>query len=269
MKFTLITGDHLRHLYLADFLYKKNFNFDWIIEKREKQIPLIDKKFNKDIKKLFLKHFKKRAQAEINFFGKQPGKLAIKNIKSTTRVGKNNYDEQIFKVIKNSNNNNLITYGCGLLSQKILKKFSGYKLNIHAGLSPRYRGAATHFWPSYLMEPEYTGVTLHELTKEVDGGNIFHQTSIKVSKNHGIHQNSCLAIREFFFELPKVLNFLSKSKKKIRGIKQLTSGRIWTEKMWSPLTLKLVYGTFNDDINNYCLKNKIIKKIKLKSILKN
>ena len=37
MKFTLITGDHLRHLYLADFLYNNNFKFDWIIEKREKQ----------------------------------------------------------------------------------------------------------------------------------------------------------------------------------------------------------------------------------------
>ena len=214
MKFTLITGDHLRHLYLADFLYNNNFKFDWIIEKREKHIPPIDKKYNKDIKKLFLKHFKKRAQAEIDFFGNKAGNLAKKNIKNIKRINKINYDEQIFKIIKKSKNNNLITYGCGLLSQKILKNFSGYKLNIHAGLSPRYKGAATHFWPSYLMEPEYTGVTLHELTKVVDGGNIFHQTSIKVLKNYGIHQNSCLAIKEFFFELPRVLNFLSKSKKK-------------------------------------------------------
>ena len=108
MKFTLITGDHLRHLYLADFLYNNNFKFDWIIEKREKHIPSIDTKFSKNVQKLSLKHFKKRAQAEIDFFGKQPGKLAIKNIKNTKRVGKNNYDKQIFKIIGNSNNNNLV-----------------------------------------------------------------------------------------------------------------------------------------------------------------
>jgi len=264
MKFTLITGDHPRHLYLADYLYKNDFKFDWIIEKREKHIPSIDKKFNNDIKKLFLKHFKKRAQVETSFFGKSPGKLALKNIKKINRI---NYDEKIFRIIKKFNNKNLITYGCGLLNKKILKNFSGYKLNIHAGLSPRYRGAATHFWPTYLMEPEYTGVTLHELTEEVDGGNIYHQTSIKVLKNYGIHQNSCLAVKEFFIELPKILNFLSKSKKKIIGIKQISSGRIWTEKMWSPLTLKLIYEAFNDSINNFCLKNNKITKPKLKSIL--
>jgi hypothetical protein len=101
----------------------------------------------------------------------------------------------------------------------------------------------------------------------VDGGNIYHQTSIKVLKNYGIHQNSCLAVKEFFIELPKILNFLSKSKKKIIGIKQISSGRIWTEKMWSPLTLKLIYEAFNDSINNFCLKNNKITKPKLKSIL--
>ena len=67
MKFTLITGDHLRHLYLADFLHKRNFKFDWIIEKREKQIPPIEKKYNKDIKKLFLKHLKKELKQRLIF----------------------------------------------------------------------------------------------------------------------------------------------------------------------------------------------------------
>jgi hypothetical protein len=31
--------------------------------------------------------------------------------------------------------------------------------NIHGGLSPWYRGAITHFWPSYMLEPQLTGMS--------------------------------------------------------------------------------------------------------------
>ena len=35
MKFLLITGDHPRHMFIADVLCKNNFSFDWIIEKEK------------------------------------------------------------------------------------------------------------------------------------------------------------------------------------------------------------------------------------------
>ena len=44
-------------------------------------------------------------------------------------------------------------------------------------LSPWYKGTATHFWPSYFLEPEFTGVAIHELSKKIDSGPLVHQVS--------------------------------------------------------------------------------------------
>ena len=73
-----------------------------------------------------------------------------------------------------------------------------------------------HILAIFFLEPEYTGMT-HTLSSRIDGGNIFHQTSIKLNKNYGIHDNSCQAVKEFMFDLPKVINFVSKSHKKNFG----------------------------------------------------
>ena len=45
----LFTGDHLRHKYLVDSFSKVFDDLIWIIEKREKFMPNIDKNFNAEI----------------------------------------------------------------------------------------------------------------------------------------------------------------------------------------------------------------------------
>jgi len=264
MNLTIVTGDHKRHLYFADLLVKNGFTFDWFIEERESALPEPDFQFNREIKKLFNLHFEKRDMSEKLFFVKNPGKLAKKKINNIIKIKKN----LCAKNLKQFKKDCLITYGCGIIKNNILELFSAYKFNIHAGLSPRYRGAATHFWPTYLMEPEYTGVTFHELTEEIDAGNIFHQTSIHINKNDGIHENACKSMIQFFDDLPKLLTFIFNSKEKLNGIKQKTKGRLWTEKMWNPLTLKIIYEIFDDKINKFCLENKNLNKVKLYSVFK-
>ena len=48
----LITGNHPSHKYLVDSFSKTFKNVVWIIEKREKFIPEIDKNFNSEDKKI-------------------------------------------------------------------------------------------------------------------------------------------------------------------------------------------------------------------------
>ena len=78
-----------------------------------------------------------------------------------------------------------------------MKKFKFNKWNIHGGLSPSYKGCITHFWPSYLLEPEFTGMTLHKLTSDIDGGEIIHQTVVNLNKDDGIHENAARCVKEF------------------------------------------------------------------------
>ena len=57
---------------------------------------------------------------------------------------------------------------------------------MHLGLSPRYRGSATLFWPFYFLEPQYCGITFHYLLDEPDAGDIIHQTLADLELNDEI-----------------------------------------------------------------------------------
>ena len=64
---TLLTGDNLRHKYLVDCFSKIFDDLIWIIQKREKFIPSIDKNFNTEIKKLQKTHFEKLFSVRLTY----------------------------------------------------------------------------------------------------------------------------------------------------------------------------------------------------------
>ena len=263
---TIISGNHLRHIFLVKKISKVIPIENWIIQKRQNSLTNSYKKKVK-LTKLEKIHYKKRASAEKFFFtsAEEISHLQINNI---IEIKKENLESKKFiSNIKKLKRSNLITYGCNKINDNVLKLFPGNKWNVHAGLSPWYRGSATHFWPTFLLEPDFTGVTLHNLTNEIDGGEIIHQTKVKLNANDGIHENACRCISDFCTEF---VNLINKDifKKKLKGITQSSSGRIWTKKMWHPYLLNSIYNFYDDKINKFCLNNKNLRKINLKSVLK-
>ena len=265
---TLITGSHKRHMYLVDCFSKIFKDIVWIIERRENFIPEINKDFNTEIQNLQKLHFEKRENAEVEFFTSKAGELSKNSITKIIEINREDISNgKLKKILKETSSEILITYGCHKIPDDLLEVFGSYKWNIHGGLSPWYRGVTTHFWPSYMLEPEYTGMTLHELTKDIDGGNIIHQNVTDIFKKDGIHQNACRVVKSFSDVLPQLLDKNIRKNNKFISIANKTSGRIWTLKMWSPLHLKIIYKVYEDKINQYCLENKKIIKPKIKSIL--
>jgi hypothetical protein len=66
----------------------------------------------------------------------------------------------------------MLIYGTVLISSRILSQARRISLNMHTGISP-YRGADCAFWPLYNEELSMVGATVHECTKDIDGGKIF------------------------------------------------------------------------------------------------
>ena len=267
MKLILITGNHPRHFYLAKKLYKKFDNIFWIIEKREKFIPKTNIK-NLKLKKLYKKHFIKRNKIENKFFGDSKKTKSLKFYKKNY-IDRKKFQISIKSLLKNEKADLLLSFGCSKIDNSILKKKNIKKyLNIHGGLSPDFRGSISNFWPTYLLEPQLTGYTLHKLSNSIDGGEIIFQTSVKLNKNDGIHDSNCRALKTFINYFVKKINI--KSLRKIKGIKQKNFGKIWQKKDWDPKHLDLIYNKYNDKIINYCLKNKFkLKRPKLINVLKN
>lgn len=64
-----------------------------------------------------------------------------------------------------------------------LKIPSRYALNVHPSLLPLYRGAAPINWP-LLNNDKITGVSIAEVTENLDAGDIFYQTQITIRPDH-------------------------------------------------------------------------------------
>lgn len=66
----------------------------------------------------------------------------------------------------------IAVYGTAVLKPETIRKAGTVMLNMHTGISPRYRGTDTVFWPLHNEEPEWVGVTIHVLDEGIDTGPI-------------------------------------------------------------------------------------------------
>ena len=252
MRLLLICGDHPRHRFIANLLIEKKLLTSLIIEERESFKPTINTNYSKKINQLHDLHFRKREDAELEIFGNN--KLKFKN---TLTIKSNEINTTLCHnfVIKEKPDV-VITCGCGILTNKTIDIFPKETWNIHGGLSPWFKGAITHFWPSYFLKPQYTGVTIHYITKKIDAGNIIHQTPAVLEEDDGLHQLSSKSLKLGFLSIVDLLEKY-KVNGKINSINQKSTGKLWLKKDWKPEHLILIYEKFNDKIVNMYLSKTI------------
>ncbi|WP_191253997.1 formyltransferase family protein [Kordiimonas sediminis] len=214
-----------------------------IVEQREEHMPLPPQGLSSDLEKLFIHHFQKRKDAETRFFSSSD----LPRVKTLHVTKEDLNGEAVGSFLQSINPDILLSYGVHMLSEETLSVVHGEKWNIHGGLSPWYRGAITHFWPSYFLAPQMTGMTVHDLTMELDQGDVVHQNAAPLVKGDGIHDLACRAVQGLATELPKLLQVYSE-KKILQKKHHRTSGRLWRSKDWHPSHLRLIYDFYNDRI---------------------
>ena len=150
----------------------------------------------------------------------------------------------------------------------MLARARRYAWNVHGGLSPWYRGVATHFWPSYMLEPQMTGMTLHRTTDQLDGGAIIHQSGVDLVRSDGLHDLAARAVQGFADGLPDLLKHVAAAREPVTGTPQTTVGRLWTVEMWRPEHLVVVYDHYEDRIVDRVLDGALVgREPKLVSVM--
>lgn len=252
MKVIFLTGSHPRHAFMAHKLYEAGHLTHLVVEQRKEHVPTPPDNLSPELKSLFNLHFKKREEAESRFFKNIP----LPDV-PTIHVSREELNtEKTHKFIQEANPDVLISYGVHMLSNETINCCNGHSWNIHGGLSPWYRGCITHFWPSYQLEPQMTGMTLHNLTQQLDAGAIVHQNVAPLVKGDGIHDLACRAVMTMANDLPKVISKLEKEGR-IETKDHKTSGKLWVAKDWRPDHLKLIYEFYNDRIVDLFLSGEI------------
>jgi methionyl-tRNA formyltransferase len=252
MNITFITGSHPRHAYIARKLAETGFLDCLIIEKRESFIPSPPDGIPKSLQQLFIHHFNERERIENEMFDTDDWPDC--EIKVITHKQLNSAETQCF--LKDKNPDLLLSYGCHKLSTKTLECVSGEKWNFHGGLSPWYKGAVTHFWPSYMLEPQMTGMTVHHLTQNLDAGGIIHQCVAELIPKDTLHKLAARAVIKLGDDIPKLLKKLSEQGS-LPSQEHTTTGMIWRGEHWRPEHLKLIYEQYNDQIVDEYLSGNI------------
>ena len=253
MKIVFITGNHPRHAHIARAIAETGYLAHIIVEEREHFIPQPPGHLDKDLSSLFVHHFNERDRVENDIFGA----VTWPDVPSTLISPDELNSSKTHQLLSETKPDLLITYGCHMLTQKTLNCVSGEKWNCHGGLSPWYKGAITHFWPSYMLEPQMTGMTVHDLTEQLDAGDVVHQCAADLCRGDTLHQLAARAVLKLANELPQLIEVALQNNYNLNKKKHTTCGMLWLAAKWRPEHLNLIYKDWQDKIVDAYLDGKI------------
>ena len=259
MKLILFSGTHPRHLFVNRELLKYFSETLVIAMEREPLLPDPPQELTNHDKELFIKHFKNRNIIESKLYGNLKCKKIYENCNVIYTEPQELNTEKISKKIKKFNPDFCFIFGVGIITDPIIKELPKDKINLHLGLSPWYKGGATLFWPFYHLQPQFCGVTFHQISKEADAGEIIHQSSPSLVKGDQIHEVGGKCVMKAVDDLPKIIDHWKKNKR-FNGKKQRIMGRNWIREDFHASQLRLIYDLFNDKIVDYYLAGDLKQK---------
>ena len=182
MKVTLFTSNDLRHNYLINLLSK--FCDELCVIQESKTLFTGKKDENYKVSNTVEEYFKKVNEAQNKIFEEKFVNKNTTNIKSLPILyGELNklslpYLNEFLK------SNIYIVFGSSYIKGKLLKFLVEHKaINIHAGLSPYYRGTDCNFWALYDGNPHLVGATIHLLSQGLDSGPLLYHAMSNLKTN--------------------------------------------------------------------------------------
>jgi folate-dependent phosphoribosylglycinamide formyltransferase PurN len=72
----------------------------------------------------------------------------------------------------------VVVNGTGILSRRLLEAVNAVFINMHAGITPKYRGVHGGYWAMANGDAPHAGVTVHLVDAGIDTGGVLYQTQI-------------------------------------------------------------------------------------------
>lgn len=75
----------------------------------------------------------------------------------------------------------IVVQGTRIISKEVLECVDAKFINMHTGITPKYRGCHGAYWAYYNNDPENAGVTVHLVDTGIDTGGILYQSCISTT----------------------------------------------------------------------------------------
>ena len=182
MKVTLFTSNNLRHNYLINLL--SNFCDElWVIQECKTLFTgKKDKKYQN--KNIIEEYFKKVLEAQNKIFKNEFVNKNNKNIK-TLPVLYGELNKLSLSFLEDFLKSDIyVVFGSSYIKGELVDFLVKQRaINIHAGVSPYYRGTDCNFWALYDDNPHLVGSTIHLLSKGLDSGPMLYHAMSNLKKN--------------------------------------------------------------------------------------
>lgn len=252
MKLVLFSGTHPRHLFVNQEIIKYFDEVLVIVMQREHLIPNSPKGIVEIDRQNFIRHFKNREKKETEAYGNLSFEKIFCDLKIIFVLPEELNTKYVANIIMKFNADLAIVFGVDLILDPVISLLPKDKINIHLGLSPWYKGSATLFWPFYFLQPQFAGITIHQITEQPDQGEIIHQSTPNLKMGDTIHDVGVKCVLKAKKDIVEVIKFY-KTKKYFKGKIQSTSGRVWRSKDFHPSHLRVIYNLYNDKIVDHYL----------------
>lgn len=127
-------------------------------------------------------------------------------------------------------------------------------LNLHAGLSPYYRGTHCSEWALFNWDPYNIGSTLHKVTPNIDGGNILGQVRIDIDPQDNIISIEAKMCAQGTSMLLDALRFIKDGKKLIFHRQNLSIGYLNLHRQWTIYCSKQIQHIIKNRVIDNMLK---------------
>ena len=246
-KLLIVTSDSLRHKYFALRILKEIKNSKVVFETRNR-INYYRVKYDG----LTKNHFDKLFKTEEDYFKKivsENKEFIDKNTLMKIEKDEINSDN-FFSFLNNFNPSCIALYSVSIIRERLITAFKNRLFNVHAGLSPYYRGTATNIWPIINGEIEYIGMTVHHIDKGIDSGGLILQGRPNLESDDDTHTMACKNTILAAELIIKVVNYFFINKNVPSHFQDLSKGKQYYFNDFSDETiLKL----------NELLKQRVIK----------
>lgn len=246
MRIAWIGGNHRRHLYYVNQIAKYYDIAGGIIQERENILPEIPTNMSVTDKRNWERHFVGRDNAERQYYWEQNDPdIPLFRVRADTL---NSAESATY--IQSLNIDVCLVFGAGMIRDPLLSALPDDTINLHLGLSPRYRGAATLFWPFYFLEPNWAGVTFHRIVHSPDAGKIIHQSCPTLYTDDGIHDVSCRAVLQASNDICDLLAIRAEDDGWMTYDQTPEAGKNFLESDFKAQHLRMIYNVYDNDIVN-------------------
>ena len=178
--------------------------------------------------------------------------------------GRLNKDEELKKQIKEMNVDIIISHGPERIGTEIISMAKYGGINIHWGLSPIYKGTHTVRWPLLHEKPEWIGVTIHKLDRNLDTGPILYQAKPDLQTDWSYRHIEYSLTKLSYDIVPKAMEEVLSGKNNVIN-QDLSEGKTYFSKEYTEeCESKLNNEYVSKQIENYLLnKNNLDKGVEL------